>query len=264
MLERSLAARLRPRPVQVVNAGVPSYGQREMAKLFAREALALEPDLVLATFFFGNDLSDNLAPGYTVRGGLLVKPGMAAILDGSPRLSFALEHSDLLLAYELWQLEQKTGEPPLRDAPVDPESLAVQAPGLRWVGRKSDEESEEAWRVLEQEIGRIRRAADEHGIRSAIVHVPLPYQFDPARWEAIVAHHGVRAEDYDVELISRRLTEACERAGIELLDLAQVWRGRGAVEALYFPLNRHWNAAGHASAAAAIEDFLVERGWLEP
>lgn len=259
VLERSLAARLAPRPIEVVNAGGPSYGQREMATLLARVAATVEPDLVLATFFFGNDLADNLSSGFTERGGLLLTPYAASIVDGSPRLSFALEHSDLWVLLERLWLDRKRP----RSTPVDPESLDVQAPGIRWIAEHPDDEAERQWQALEQELGRIQRTSSERGAHAALVLVPMPYQFDASRWEALRARHALSDGDYDLELVSRRLAEACASVGIPVLDLAQAWRGRTDGESLYFSVNRHWNAAGHQAAAAAVEAFLVERGWLE-
>jgi hypothetical protein len=44
---------------EVLNMGIPSIGPKDYLSLLAREGLALQPDMILLSFFIGNDFSDS-------------------------------------------------------------------------------------------------------------------------------------------------------------------------------------------------------------
>jgi len=44
--------------VEILNMGIPSIGPIEYLSLFVREGLDLKPDMLLLTFYIGNDFTD--------------------------------------------------------------------------------------------------------------------------------------------------------------------------------------------------------------
>jgi lysophospholipase L1-like esterase len=62
-LEKILAEKLAPRPVTVINAGVPSYTTAEMMIMFELKLIDLKPDLVVL-YLGANDVVPRLYPGY--------------------------------------------------------------------------------------------------------------------------------------------------------------------------------------------------------
>jgi lysophospholipase L1-like esterase len=58
-IERALASRFAERRWQVINGGVSRYGTADEVELFELRGRSLSPDIVLLTFFTGNDVADN-------------------------------------------------------------------------------------------------------------------------------------------------------------------------------------------------------------
>jgi oligoribonuclease NrnB/cAMP/cGMP phosphodiesterase (DHH superfamily) len=61
----------------------------------------------------------------------------------------------------------------------------------------------------------------------------------------------------------RLMLDFCAAERLRCLDLTPTFRQRAAQgEQLYFRLDGHWNAAGHALAADLIYEYLAAQGLL--
>ncbi|MDX1523045.1 MAG: hypothetical protein R3264_15575, partial [Anaerolineae bacterium] len=66
---------------------------------------------------------------------------------------------------------------------------------------------------------------------------------------------------WDVEAPNKRLTQFLARENIAYLDLLPVFRAAAEAPnapALHFRHDQHWTEAGHALAAEALSEFLLE------
>ena len=245
---------------EVWNAGAPTYGQRHMRLALAKYKDAVEPDLVLATFLFANDLLDNAGPGPTERGGLVISPEVAAFVDRSGPLSFAFDHSDVLLYLTLgWYKWRHDYDPAPALAPdVGPHEAWPDLIEFRAVERPP--ELELGWRNAEEHLAGLAREARAAGCALVLIDLPLWYQVDPAAWESIRARHGLAEEDYALTYAADRLAAFCAREGIHFFDTLRALRSEPGASELYHGRDRHFNAAGHARVAEGLEAFLRERG----
>ena len=65
--------------------------------------------------------------------------------------------------------------------------------------------------------------------------------------------------------IKSGLRALADRDGFPLVDLGSAFQARVQADgptAFSYPCDGHWNARGHAEAAAAIRDFLTAQHWI--
>ncbi len=91
------------------------------------------------------------------------------------------------------------------------------------------------WRLNRAIFAAIRDDCKRAGVPLIVVHIPINRR-------------------KPVPVFERELADL----GIDYLDLTP--RLPAGADALYYPRDRHFNAAGHRFAARAIHDFMVERG----
>ena len=113
-------------------------------------------------------------------------------------------------------------------------------------------------------LDEIVTAAREQQLAIAVVYIPSPLQYDPARhadWNPWIIGGAQVREAWltdDTEL-QRRLADWTAAKEIPFLDLAPTMRdevGRG--RALNYKLDGHWNTEGHRAAGKAISNWLDE------
>jgi lysophospholipase L1-like esterase len=234
VLEKWLGAEL-GRPIEVVNAGVTCWGQREEVAFLQHRAPALEPDLVLLQFTVANDVLDNLryedtktgsdgpAEPLAEDGDLIPDPRLGADLAQHP--IFTLPLADTSRAWRLfaWHI----GRHVVRyRAMVEP------------------------WR-LERTRLLIRKARDvsaKLGARFALVVAPTIVQVEDGLAETILRTRRIN------DGVLRRATED----GIQVFDpLPLLKSARAKSELSYFPRDMHWNAHGHELIGRALADWLA-------
>jgi lysophospholipase L1-like esterase len=234
--------------VLVLNGGVPAYGTTQQSAWLERLASRIEPDAVLLAFFLGNDFYDNLGLNtYAVSSGYLVNvethaqrvqlgarlgipAGVRVFLRTRLHLYAFSMHawSRLLAAGGASDAEEGLGI--YRDPPDPTTSAAVAA--------------------TRAALARLADSCRARGIPLGLALLPdarllaleRPVQdIDPGRPVALAR---AIASALDVPLLD--LTPDMDANPLEL----------------FFPLDGHYNAAGHALAARSIARALQE-GELE-
>jgi len=265
------------RRIEALNFGVSGFGTAQQLVLLERVALAYRPDLVLLQFTNGNDVRNNSfaleeekqRPFFTVdaRGRLRADNAFAYAeahvrRSGLPArlLRVASDH------FRVVQLARAALRGPVLasahaaaggGAEAGLETAVLAEPrGALW---------QDAWRVTEALIARVREVAAAGGADFLLVTVPYAVQVHPDRAvrEAMQAKLGVA----DLFYPDRRLAAFAERHRIPALTLAprmlEIAQARGA--ALHGFANAkpgfgHWNEQGHAAAAALIAEKLCGCG----
>ena len=252
---RLLEARLGD-DAQVINAGVPGWGTVQQAGWLARDGLAYAPDLVVVGFFVGNDVWEN-------RGGedmTVVDGALVPKQQRKPRSWLRRTRNKSRLYRLLRDLPEQLGDRLSGDSTqarwyhkIERSRMAVCLP---------DQEGwDEAWSITRRELGRIRDMVAPAPV--VVLVIPDEFQVDPALREAVAARDAdLDLEAYDLELPQRRLGAIAADLGLTVVDLLEPLRAQVAAgEAVYVPLDSHWNAAGHALAVEALLAAPPLAGW---
>ena len=233
-------------PLDVVNAGVPALGPVAQLGWFRREGAGYRPDLVVQLVYGSLEVSEAYSEGYRVDGSGRLVPREAG---GERRLRAALKRSAVV--FRGWQVATALAARRGRTGGV--QGAGRELPPVR----EFDPAAPETRHALDF-YGDLKATVEAAGARLLVVTFPLSYVVYPedfARWR----HLGVSDPD------SRRRFETAFAAelnarGIRTLDLTEdlIAAARGTPERLYYRIDIHWTAAGHAVAARRAAAVIRE------
>jgi hypothetical protein len=251
--------------IEVIAIGHRGWSQREELAALEREGLAYHPDLVLLCFLGFNDVSGNSgelrARGKQQEETLLAKrPGQTRTsLASLPLLVAPASHLNRALSYRLALLSARL-EPVLhRDRPAE-STIPVDYLVFCDV---DDPAWHEAWAETESLVVAIRDRVEAAGARLLLVSLPMPQQsVEDGVAQLTRAYPALAQLEPDLGRADSLLAGITTRHAIERLALAPSFRDRArrANERLHFPVNGHWNEAGHRFAAELIGDYLIAKG----
>jgi lysophospholipase L1-like esterase len=273
--EETFAARLEaafadePRRVEVLNLGVSGHGTSDQLALLRIFGPRLEPDLVLLFFCLGNDVRNNVQSDLC----RLENGRLACRLPERPsrrRLAVARLRSELGARLHLYQL--------LRAATASP---VFQRIGLRAVPLETPPETPfgsdlylatappylAAGYALTRELLRELAATSRSlGAETWVVLIPSRDQIWEREWSA---QRAARAEPLVRDEPQRATGALARELGLPVVDLYDAFRARnGSGETLYWRIDAHFDAAGHALAAeevaAALRAHGIPPGPLDP
>jgi hypothetical protein len=262
------------RSVEVVSAGVSSWGTDNELLYFRHEGYKYHPDLVLLAFTASNDVRENYAPfnrmdpwaNMTKPTFVLSPTGSLEMQAGAPVPPPPPWWRQLYVGAYLYErlggrvvLPQRgqNNTPPPRDpnAPHVPPDLLVHAPEYPDVVK-------EAWRVTEALIRALRGEAAAHGANFAVMVHSGPWAHYDDRWRLMLALEPGAAETWDRRKPARLIDAFLSSEGIPSVDLFDALEAGKVRERMFFGVNVHWTPAGHRVAAETVSDFLVTRGLI--
>jgi hypothetical protein len=272
-LEQRLAASAASR-VEVINTGVSSWGTDNELLFLQTEGFKYHPDLVLLAFTTANDIRESYLPfNQMAMGANLTKPyftlDKGGVLERHPPavppaqpVPWWREH--LYVGQYLYQRfggqvllpgNRQVGIPP----PADPHIPYVPADMLVY---KPDTPPEvrEALRVTEALIVAIRDSAATHGAALAVMVHNGPWVYDEGRWRFMCARNPKASQSWDRQKPNREVDAFLVEQHIPFVDLYADFDHAKSSEALFFKVDPHWTPAGHALAAGAAAQFLLESG----
>ncbi len=241
--------------IEVVNAGVGGWSPFQYAQFLDNYGLRYEPDLVLVGLFVGNDIFvDRFAPDQTMTAVLGRRVSKAAADDPwiAPRV-FAYQNSHIVRALMRSNPEMLEFSREKCDEFTDT-YIIIQKDR---VGAHRAAQPADQMVLAEQNVGEIRRisqSAADLGAGLAVFIFPDENQLNAAL-QAEVIPPGELA-DYDFDQPQKYLREQFTAAGINWLDLLDVFRSDP--RCLYMN-DTHWIAAGHELVAQKISEFLADR-----
>ena len=221
------------RDVEVINAGVPGYGSRQLQRRYAREIAALGADVVVL-YLGWNRTGALLDPDGFVPAGV-PRPSEGALVSAWLRLQYALSHRSLLLRRALSRFAEI--EAPLRPWRRDPFESA-------WV----------------EDVRGLLAASESHGQRALVVLYPALYH--PGMTEPELALYRPRMwrqRAYQPEMLDELARKhellralAAER-GVPVVDLQGALAGTTGVRRLAFFLdNMHPSVEGNRWVAGQL------------
>ena len=273
-LPNRLDLRLRDRgapPTELLNAGTFDWSQVHEYLYLQHTGPTLRSDLVLQFFYVGNDVGD-LWP--RSRGELRDLGRPVATVDDDGRLELpewrrhVPDQGDVLLgelsrrstafrAYETGVVDK------LRYRERDGQGIEGQM--LELFRFKETPQEVRAWKTVEALLLATRDEAERQGARYALVIVPAKWQVHREDWQALLAARDEPDDDrWVLRGPNRRLAQLAEAHQVPVLDLLPPLRDAAeAGRRLYYPVDVHWNAAGHEAAAQSVAEYLLSRGLLQ-
>jgi len=232
------------RPVEVINMGISGAGPQDELALLLDEGLAYRPDLVLVSFFVGNDFTDTKRARRSSR---LETSAVATVLryawglatKSAGRLAVSEQYDD---AAPTW---------------TDAAYLEMERERSRVYERGGTDR-----RIFLDAIdflGRIQAACAERNIDLAVAIIPDEIQVNPALRERVLATLGADKDHLDIALPNRVLDEQLAARRIDHCDLLERFTAPSGGEVRYKPNDSHWNRAGNRLAADALAECLAPR-----
>ena len=267
ILERRLRERSGDDPsIEVVAIGQRGWSQREELDALEREGIVYDPDLVLLCFLGFNDVSGNSkelrARGKQQEQTLVAKrPGQTRVrLDSLPGLLLPASHLNRALSYRLALLSARF-EPALHPDRAPESSIPIDYLVFCDV---EDPEWPRAWAATESLVVAIRDRVEASGARFLLVSLPMPQQsIENGVAQLTRAYPALAKLEPEMDRPDSLLASITTRHAIDRLVLAPSFRERSrrANERLHFPVNGHWNEAGHRFAAEVMGDYLIAKGF---
>ena len=230
------------RPVEVVNMGIPGTGPPDYLALLKSEGLALKPDMVLISFFLGNDFDETrMSPWRPV------------------------DHSYLVKLWKYWRSHWKNVDkraeasgPYQDDAPTLTPAFFRQLEIKRsYICERNNPAFIRDFQSAVSYMLQIQKACSDRGIKLAVVEIPDELQVNANLRSLVLSVRGT--ERCDFEQPNRALTSALTRYGIPALDLTAAFEQGEKTRNLYKIRDTHWNIPGNAFAAERISEFLKSR-----
>ncbi len=270
LLERRLNAVLaedsarRPARAEVIAIAHRGWSQREELAAFEREGLALAPDLVVLCFLGYNNVTGN-TPALRAsereqeETHLMKRPGQTRVpLSSLVGLVVPASHLNRFVSYRLTLLAARFEGAADRDAPLE---TTIPVDYLVYCDTK-DPEWPRAWAETESLTARIRDLSEAAGARFLLASLPMPQGYYPEGLADLErAYPALRRAGADLARPDSMIAQIAARRGFDLVPLAPAFRARYARdhERLHFPVNGHWNVAGHRLAAEVIAEEMAKR-----
>lgn len=267
-------------PIEVINAGVSSYGPDQIALKMERELPGLRPDLVIVSIYAGNDYGDLLRnklfrlddQGRLVANAWTIDPKIRTALDVSQRESILKRAGrDLMQRLRPPGPAAQAQSPAqalqfmLDEARREYESAVVRPDGVV-TNTHIDYYSADVSLTPEAPSARHKVRLMQATLRhikeiAAAANVPLVFMFIPHRFD--VADNvdwgpvdKARFPGYDPRNQTVPLEQGAQALGVPYLSLFDVFKAEGAVGMYLVGGDDHWNARGQAVAARAMAEKL--------
>lgn len=253
LLEADLNRRSSGVRYRVINAGVQGYGPIEELLLFRLLGQRLQPDLVVACLYAGNDAEEAFGSRWKLQPRAAADHRAAADswlvrLRRLVRQSMVLQIVRLRLVMATERLEMfKPPEPPLQSYAVDP------APRIA-----------EGMAATAGAVEAIARHAAELGAATAVVLLPARLQVDDADYERYVEIVRDAGGAFERDAATERLHRALAGLPVPRFDALPAFRRAQPGPDVFFQTTAHLTPHGHQVLAEALSEFLRASGLAGP
>lgn len=282
-LEEKLSQRLGSE-VEVVNGGVAGYGPDQIIRRMEKELVWLEPDLIVAGIFAGNDFGDLVRSKlYKLdeNGGL---ESNKFVVSDNIKSNMALARSELLIKKILRQVARSQrltqqvesartqsrqnriassliqNEKEYREYILGSDNVVVELASDPYNADVSlTPNSDSAMykkNLMDRVIERMKHVSDELSIPLVLLIIPHPMDVLGGIHDSGEVDQEIYPE-YEPEALTDVLMRIAEKHNIDSINLFDVFRQRDAAKLYFRGGDDHWNALGQEVAADVVADFLV-------
>jgi hypothetical protein len=240
--------------VEVINMGISSTGPRDYLSLLMKEGLELKPDMVIVSFFIGNDFTD-------------------PSVEKKQRSVYSYSYVATFMKY-LIDINTKYNEQPVQGSPISFDIYDDNKPtftddyfvkleiGRSEIYRKQGSSFEGQFAEAVDYLRTIKEICDKHHIALAVVLIPDEVQVNKALQSRVmqIKTFTATADDFDFTLPNRMLAAKLKELGIDFVELLGEFATESTHTNLYKPADTHWNIAGNKLAAEIIQRDLFPGG----
>ncbi len=228
---------------EVLNLGIPGIGPKDYLTLFAKEGLALNPDMLVVSLFIGNDFTD--IPARKLKSYSYVVSLLSYITTLSSKYEGQIVH------------------PPghyCDDCPTFHEEAFLKIEGERsflYI------EGNQRFQTLPQKaayyLSQIDAICQKNGIDLVVILIPDELQVNPQLQKEVLEkfYPNIEESAWNTRLPNKKLTDELKKLNIDHIDLYEYFAEKPA-EQLYKLRDTHWNIAGNSLAANIIQDYLLK------
>jgi hypothetical protein len=263
--------------VEVVNLGIDTYGTDRQLLLYAAFGWRFEADVVLLTFYTGNDIKDNsywlssLDVGKPLQRPVFTLDENGALqLHNAPEVEIDPRRFPLSPAWS-WLVERVADQTPLPERPLpDVPRVKKQEPYELEYGvdlglyMPPDEYWSDSWLLTEALLLQFRDLVAQQGSKFGVVVIPDRRAVHASDWDTTVSIFPFM-RGYDPYAPGDRIEAFLSEQGLTYLNLTYTLRGWASSnpgERLYYIGDGHFNTNGHIVAAQRIEFWLRESGLI--
>jgi hypothetical protein len=240
--------------IELLNLGVVHTEVPEYLQVLRTEGLPRRPDLVVLSFYIGNDIHD-------------VVTSELFSASGCKTLQAVRVLWRVLSTGGIYGEIDRAEESPLVD---EPDGTRTEVPMMterehldrEWKHLDSlfrdppDRGMRDSWRDTERAIRRFVAECRAAGVPVVATIAPDEIQVDPELLARVAGERGVPAEEFDLEYPNRRLLALFAELDVPALDFLPALRAAQAEAVTYHPRAVHWNRRGNAAVAAVLVPWL--------
>jgi hypothetical protein len=230
--------------IEILNMGIPGAGPKDYLSLFVREGLNLKPDMLLLSFFIGNDFTDSLKRE-----------------RGWYNYSYVTS-----LFYYLITIKSKYEGIIVHgkgdyydDRPTFNEEAYLKIEGDRsFIYLEGNDYFVKLLNLTLYYLSLINDICKKHNIEFVVVLIPDELQINNALQKEVIDiyYPKLNKMKWNIILPNQMLGAGLDKLGIKYIDLYASFSGRSG-ERLYRLRDTHWNIAGNQLAANILKERLV-------
>ena len=242
LLEENL--RKQKKNVEVLNMGISSIGPLAYWSILEREGLALKPDMVVVSFFIGNDFKGDL---FTRRNKFVSYSYLAALVFYLGKLK--------KLDSKIYATSQAYCD---TCATVNHETYVETQKFWGSIYWKNDEILKQGSETAAFYFSKIKQVCDNHNIKLLVLLLPNATQIDSKIRSEVINRDekGRKLSDWDDTQPNRVWKEKLSELNIKYFDLYDTFKNIPEDTILYKPNDTHWNIRGNKLAADGISIFM--------
>jgi SGNH hydrolase-like domain, acetyltransferase AlgX len=223
--------------MELFNMGIPGLAPQDYLSVLANEGLKLNPDLVLVSFFVGNDFDETMR----------LRTRLHQFSDFVALIKYVI---DLRVNMDGRVYESDTTYDD--NAPFFRESTYIEIEKQRsWIYRQPPtypRALNDAVRYLVQ----MKDLAAQQGAGFMVFMMPDEFQVSATLRTRVLEALQLQEGDIDLRQPNRFLSNELSGHRIISVDSLDAFTDKGQTMTLYKPLDSHWNIAGNALAAEVL------------
>ncbi len=242
-LEQQLRTEFPDKNIEVLSTATNGWSTEQELLFLQKEGMDYNPDLVVLAYYVGNDQIDNAARSlFTYENGKLAINHKRPLSQTRLRSAyyFITSYSQFFnaLMYTYWKIRSLSGKP---------SGTNYDEAFSKYLLEEQPEDARLAWEKTLALLEKLYQTLNERKIPLALLIIPDRLQELPAYREKLMLDESKITLDKPQNI----LHDFAEPRGIPVIDLLPAFQN--AEEQYHYEKDFHWNPAGHALAADAVQ-----------